>query len=103
MGVRVQVLIHPLVLSEDFRKIDPADQKKIIKTIRKKLSTDPHAFGKPLTGSLKGYWRLRIGDFRAIYSIVEERVIVKVIKVGIRRDSEVYEEMMRRVPKILGF
>lgn len=97
------VFIHPLVLREDFKKIDSAAQKLIIRAIRKKLSTDPKAFGKPLIGPFKGYWRLRIGEYRAIYSILEDRVLVKVIKVGIRRDSEVYEEMIQRVPKILDF
>ena len=98
-----QVLIHPLVFTQDFKKIDSSDQKQIIKTIRKKLATDPQVYGKPLTETLKGYWRLRVGDYRVVYSILEDRVLVKVIKVGIRRDSEVYEEMVRRIPKILDW
>lgn len=95
-----QILIHPLVFSEDFKKVSSSAQKTIIKTIRKKLTRDPKAFGKPLVGPLKGYWRLRVGDYRVIYSIMENQIIVKVVKIGIRRDAEVYEEMLKRMPRI---
>lgn len=98
-----EVLIHPLVFAEDFKKIPPVDRKLIIKVVRKKLTREPEAFGKPLGGGLKGYWRLRVDDYRVIYAIVKNKVIVKVIKVGIRRDSEVYEAMLRRIPKIGDF
>ncbi len=99
----LQVVIHPLVFQEDFKKIPQIHQQKIIKALRKKLSHDPKAFGKPLTGPLKGYWRLRVDDYRVIYLLQDSEVIIRVIKVGIRRDSEVYEEMLRRIPKILTF
>ncbi len=91
------VLIHPLIFKEDFKKIDLSARQRIIKTIRKKLSTDPQAYGHPLSAELKGYWRLRVDDYRVIYSIIHEQVLVKVIKVGIRRDAEVYEEMINRL------
>lgn len=91
------VLIHPLIFKEDFKKIDLSARQRIIKAIRKKLSIDPHAYGHPLSGELKGYWRLRVDDYRVIYSIIQEQVLVKVIKVGIRRDAEVYEEMIKRL------
>lgn len=98
-----QVLIHPLIFKEDFKKINPADQKLIIKSIRKKLALDPKAYGKALGGSLKGYWRLRVKDYRIVYSLVEDKVLVKVIKVGMRKDWEVYEEVLKRIPKTLNF
>ena len=93
-----EVLIHPLVFKADFNTIDRSHQKRILKAIRKKLTLDPKAYGKALIGPLKGYWRLRVDDYRVIYSILEKQIIVKVIKIGIRRDSEVYEEMLRRIP-----
>ncbi len=93
-----QILIHPLVFKEDFKNIDRSHQKRIIKAIRKKLTANPKAYGKALVGPLKGYWRLRVDDYRVVYSILEKQIIVKVIKIGIRRDSEIYEEMLRRIP-----
>lgn len=33
-----------------------------------------------------------------LHSILEKQIIVKIIKIGIRQNSEVYEEMLRRIP-----
>lgn len=95
------VKIHRLVLSEDFKSISHPDQKIILKDIRKKLTIDPESYGKPLLGELKGYWRLRVKDYRVIYRIHTETVEVLVIKVGIRRNSEVYREVLYRLEKTL--
>lgn len=95
------VVFHPLVVADDFKKITKRDQQSIVKAIRKKLMRDPESFGKPLLGPLKGLYRLRVGDYRVVYAIKKDQVVVLVLKVGIRRDSEVYEDMVRRLPKIL--
>lgn len=97
MSFMWSVLIHPLIFKEDFKKIDLSARQRIIKTIRKKLTANPQDYGHPLSGELKGYWRLRVDDYRVVYSIIHEQVLVKVIKVGIRRDSEVYEELIKRL------
>ena len=47
---------------------------------------DPLRFGLPLRRSLKGYMKLRVGDYRIIYSIDRRTVSVQVIKVGHRKD-----------------
>ncbi len=96
-----QVIVHPLVLKEDLAKLDGNVQKKILKAIRKKLTVDPENFGAPLRGEFAGYWKLRVEDYRVIYSIKKEKVLVKVIKIGARRDFEVYEELVKRIPRIL--
>lgn len=95
-----KIKIHKLILTEDFKSINYLDQKTIFKDIRKKLSLGPKAFGKPLSGKLKGYWRLRVGDYRVIYKIKEDIIEVLVIKVGIRRDEEVYKKVFPRLQKI---
>lgn len=94
------VKIHRLVFSEDFKRISLQAQRRIIKTIRKKLTIDPKGYGKPLGDDLTGYWRLRIGDYRAIYKVSEKKVEVLVIKIGIRRDFEVYEKLLSRLRKL---
>lgn len=95
-----EVEIHPLVFKEDFRKIDRVFQQDVIKAIRKKLTAFPHHYGEPLSGDYKGYWKLRVGDFRVIYRIDKNQIKVFVIKVGIRRDYEVYQELAGRLRKI---
>ena len=89
--------IDELVFSEDFKKIDGAGQKRIIKAIRKKLTEEPSAYGKPLAGQYKGFWKLKIGPYRIVYQIFESKLTVYVIKVGYRRDSEVYKELAKRL------
>lgn len=92
-----KVLIDDLVLKKDFKKIAKADQVRIIRTIRKKLTNKPEEFGKPLTGELKGFWKLRIGDFRVIYEIKKNEILVYVIMIGYRRDKEAYKKAMIRL------
>ncbi len=94
------ITFHPLVLKEDFKKIDPKNQRQILGQIVKKLSIDPEAYGKALSGELHGYWRLRTGDFRVIYRILKDRIEVLVVKIGIRRDFEVYEKFLLRLKKL---
>ncbi len=94
-----KIKIHKLILSEDFKAISYPDQKIILKNIRKKLSLDPQSYGEPLRGELKGYWRLRIKDYRVIYKIRQDLIEVLVIKVGIRRDEEVYKKVLYRLKK----
>ncbi|MBI5872564.1 MAG: type II toxin-antitoxin system RelE/ParE family toxin [Candidatus Omnitrophica bacterium] len=94
------VKIHKLVLSEDFKLISPENQRFILQHIRKKLTIDPLLYGKPLIGELKGYWRLRVGDFRVIYKINRKNIEVLVVKVGIRRNEEVYRSFFHRMKKL---
>jgi len=95
-----KVKIHRLVLEYDFKKISKKDQSIIIKTIYKKLSTFPEKYGAPLRRNLKGYWKLKISGYRVIYKIEKEKVSVLVLKAGIRRDEEVYREMLNRLNAI---
>lgn len=95
-----KVKIHKLVISEDFSSINYPDQKIILKSIGKKLRLNPKDFGKPLQGELKGYWRLRVKDYRVIYKIIEQFVEVLVIKVGMRRNAEVYKKVFSRIEKL---
>lgn len=75
---------------KDYEKIPPAVRGIIKKAIEKKLMVDPIAFGKPLRYSLKGYRRLRVGDYRVIYRVDEGRVIVIIVEIDHRKD--VYED-----------
>lgn len=92
-----EIRYHPDVIHQDLKKVDPSLQKKILRHILKKLTTAPHEYGKPLQYDLKGYWRLRIDDFRAIYEIDGPKKGVTVWLVGPRRDDEVYIEFLKRL------
>lgn len=94
-----QVNIHKLVVEEDFKKIDKPTRSLILQTIYKKLSIAPEKYGAPLRNQLKGYWKLKISHYRVIYRIEKDLVRVLVLKIGIRRDEEVYREMFLRLKK----
>lgn len=94
------VILHPLVMSEDFKKMDRPAKKLILKSIHKKLTQDPENYGSPLVGPYKGYWKLRVADYRVIYRIVKDRVLVIVVKVGIRRNDEIYQNLFHRLKKL---
>lgn len=91
-----RIVLDELVLDQDLKKIDPIDQKRILRTIKKKLSERPSDFGRPLAGGLKGFWKLRVGPYRVVYRIMEKEKLVDVALVGFRRNEEAYDKMVRR-------
>jgi mRNA interferase RelE/StbE len=54
--------------------------------IRGPLAENPYRVGKPLRNHLKGRYSARRGEFRVIYQIFDDRVVVRVIHIAHRRD-----------------
>lgn len=94
------VVLDTRIFDVDFRTIDRPQQQRLIRTIRKKLTTDPARYGKPLSADLKGLWKLRVGEFRVVYQIIESRVEVYVVSVGYRRNEEAYLAAAKRLKLI---
>ena len=69
-------------------KMDKFTKRIIIEWIEKKLvdCEDPRLYGKPLSANRAGQWRYRIGDYRIIAKIEDEKLIILVISIGHRRD-----------------
>ena len=93
MGVNFDIIYHLDVAETDIPKLSPFDKNKIRKAIEEKLTAHPEMFGKPLRRSLKGYRKLRVGDYRIIYRI--EGKEVKIFYIGHR--SIVYQKANKRV------
>lgn len=51
------------------------------------LAENPHRVGKPLVGDLTGLYSARRGEYRIIYAIDDETVIVEVAHIARRADS----------------
>ncbi len=50
------------------------------------LSNNPHPVGvKKLVGSEHSY-RIRIGDYRVVYEVFENRLIIEIVRVRHRKD-----------------
>ena len=75
----------------DAESLDHEVRKRITRYLRERIATDenPRRFGKPLTGDKAGLWRYRVGDYRMVCRIEQERLVVLVITVGHRK--EVYD------------
>ena len=71
-------------IRKDLRRIARKEVPKILKAIQS-LADDPRpASSKKLTN--EELYRIRIGNYRLLYEINDERLIVLVVKVGHRRD-----------------
>jgi mRNA interferase RelE/StbE len=69
---------------KDFRRIPKTEQTKIIKRIDS-LAVNPRPPGcEKLT--VQNKYRIRQGDYRIIYTIIDNELIVWVVKVGHRKD-----------------
>ncbi len=66
------------------KKLDKKEKIRIIKKL-KELKRNPE-IGIPLTANLTGLWKLRIGDYRAIYAIKDQELVVLVLKLGHRKN-----------------
>ena len=73
---------------KELQKLDKSISAALISWIDKNLDgcEDPKQFGKALKGSLSPFWRYRIGDYRILASIEDDRLIIVVIRVGHRRE-----------------
>jgi len=88
-----KVFYHELVVKEDLPKLGQRIKLQIKKAIETRLMASPEIFGKPLRRSLRGYRKLRAGDYCVIFSIQGNKV--KIFIIGHR--SMVYEKIRARL------
>lgn len=68
----------------------PEDIQRQIRAIIDDLEEDPLPLdAKAMWGKAHGHYRIRLGDYRIVYRIVDNRLIVLVIRLGPR--DTVYE------------
>ena len=93
MALDFQIFYHTKVVKEDILQLSSLWRNKIKLAIDEKLTIGPNIYGKPLRRSLKGYRKLRVGDYRVVYRIDGDRVFV----LAIMHRSVVYEKMTKRL------
>ena len=73
---------------KDLKNIDKYQSKLIVNWLYANIEqcTDPRIHGKALTGDLGGFWRYRVGKYRIICEIDDNKLIVVTINIGHRRD-----------------
>ena len=78
-------------VDRELGKLDPPQSKRILKFLRDRLANldNPRSIGQALHGSELGeFWKYRVGDFRLICKIEDNRLLILVLRVGHR--SEIY-------------
>ena len=82
---RYRVVIKPSASKEIGAVGQKKDRQRIVLRIQS-LGENPRAFGcEKLSGHLDRY-RVREGNYRIVYSIDDEKLLVDVVKVGHRKD-----------------
>jgi mRNA interferase RelE/StbE len=73
---------------KQIQKLDRKAQQLIVRFLRERVAPadDPRQWGKPLHGDKRGLWRYRVGDYRLICDIQDEKITVLVLTVGHRKD-----------------
>ena len=74
--------------ARDLRRLDPQVGREILTYLRKRIASDedPRRFGKALRGEKQGLWRYRVGDYRLICLVEDERLIVLVLRAAHRKE-----------------
>jgi len=70
-------------------KLDAQHAKRILKFLHERVAKldDPRSIGKALRGSRLGeFWKYRVGDYRLICKIEDDRLVVLVLRVGHRKE-----------------
>lgn len=74
--------------ARELRKLGAPAERLILRYLRERVagSDDPRRIGHALTGDLKGLWRYRVGDYRIVASIEDDRFVVLIVTIGHRRE-----------------
>lgn len=86
---------HPDIRGKDLPVIPVNIKDRIKRAIEQRLLFDPVKYGDPLKRGLRGYRKLRVGDYRIIYRVDKEKIAI--LKIGHRKD--VYHEVYLRIEK----
>jgi len=73
----------------DLGKLDPQHAKRILKFLFERLARleNPRSIGQGLQGQRFGeFWKYRVGDYRMVCKIEDDRVLILVLRVGHRRE-----------------
>ncbi len=73
---------------KQLKKMDKYTRTLLLSWIEKNLvgTDDPRRHGKGLTANRSGQWRYRVGDYRLIADIQDEKIVILILNIGHRRD-----------------
>lgn len=86
MGYRIE--FDPRA-ERELAKLDREVARRIVRFLRERVALldNPRSIGEALHGPELGrFWKYRVGDYRLICHIQDQRVTVLVLRIGHRRD-----------------
>jgi mRNA interferase RelE/StbE len=83
---RYTVLLSPAAKRAIGRDLPEAVAIAVVDFLYGRLAEDPYRVGKPLRFQLEGYRSARRGQYRVIYSIHDDEVLVHVVRISHRAD-----------------
>ncbi len=72
--------------AKQLKKLDPEKGRRITRYLQENICSNPREQGKALKGALREFWRYRVGNFRVLVRIEDDKLVVLVIRVGHRRN-----------------
>lgn len=85
-----RALLRPVVeisykgsVSKDLEKLPPADAVRVVTKLEEAMRGEGHK-GEALSGKFKGLYKLRVGDYRVVYSKTERGFLI--LRIGHRRE-----------------
>lgn len=87
-----RLLYHPDVKKEDLPGLPENIKQRLRRAIEERLLKEPEKYSDPLKKGLKGFRKLRVGDYRIIFKVYKNDIIV--LKIGHRK--EVYSKVSKR-------
>ena len=91
-----RLVYHREIRGKDVPAINQNLRTRISRAIESGLTTEPERYGEPLRRTLKGYWRLRVGDYRVVFKVVKNEVWIY----GIIHRREVYDRIIARLSQL---
>ena len=73
----------------DLKKLDQPIQQRLVGFLKDRVATldYPRSIGEALSGAKLGqYWKYRVGDWRIVCDIQDQRIVVRVLRVGNRKE-----------------
>ncbi len=76
---------------KELKKLDKSTAAMLLGWIRKNLEgcSAPRQHGKGLTANRSGQWRYRVGDYRLLANIQDDKILILIVNVG--HQSEIYK------------
>ena len=73
----------------ELTKLSAQDARRILRFLHERVAplANPRSIGEALRGPLGGFWKYRVGDFRIIAAIEDQKVRILILRIGNRRED----------------